>query len=606
MSSEPGRKHGMPVYALCGALLFVALLLGTAASRAAVDAGASLSGDKAEPGAPAWSPDCWLLVSNPFTDGNLLDVDMLSSSEAWAVGESGGAGLVARWDGTAWSQAYTAPGSSEIYAVSALSSTNAWAVGQGGSTGSALRWDGTAWSPVEVPTPASVGLLRDVALIDADNAWAVGHYTSGYTSYPLIVQWDGTGWTLSPAPGTGMLHGVFAAAPDDIWAVGDQGLPEPLVMHWDGSAWSSWPVPPIVTQSSLLNSISGTSPSDIWAVGSSMIVNGYSGPLIMHWDGIGWTTITSPDTSPYVPLPDYSWLSSIVALSSTDAWAVGGRGASVFRWPILMRWDGVGWSYSSTEHLVLSNVNGVDAVSATQAWAVGLRSGAFTARFQEGPCPTPTATPTPPTCARVFSDVLPGDTFYPFVQCLACRDIIQGYDDHTFRPNNPVTRGQIAKIVSNSAGLSDPPGAQMFEDVPPGSTFYEWVQRLASRGYIGGYACGGPSEPCGPAHLPYFRPNSGATRGQLTKIVSNAAGFTDTIPDTHYTFADVPPAHPFWVYIERLLLNRPGVMGGYPCGGPGEPCDGLNRAYFRPDNPLTRGQAAKIVSSTFFPGCQQP
>jgi hypothetical protein len=29
-----------------------------------------------------------------------------------------------------------------------------------------------------------------------------------------------------------------------------------------------------------------------------------------------------------------------------------------------------------------------------------------------------------------------------------------------------------------------------------------------------------------------------------------------------------------------------------------------NRPYFRPNNPVTRGQAAKIVSSTFFPGCQ--
>jgi hypothetical protein len=217
--------------------------------------------------------------------------------------------------------------------------------------------------------------------------------------------------------------------------------------------------------------------------------------------------------------------------------------------------------------------------------------------------PTPAPTPTPCTPGS-FSDVPITNTFYPYVTCLVNRGIISGYPDCTFRPNNPVTRGQLSKIVSESAGFTDPPGAQMFEDVPPGSTFYDWVQRLASRGYIAGYACGGPGEPCGPANLPYFRPNAGATRGQLTKIVSNAAGFNDTIPPTQYTFADVQPTHTFWLFVERLLLNRPDVMAGYPCGGAGEPCDTQNRYYFRPNNPLTRGQTSKIVANTFFPGCQ--
>jgi hypothetical protein len=216
----------------------------------------------------------------------------------------------------------------------------------------------------------------------------------------------------------------------------------------------------------------------------------------------------------------------------------------------------------------------------------------------------PTGTPT--ACSVNFTDVQSDSAFYPFIRCLACRGIISGYPDNTFRPNNPVTRGQLSKIVSESAGFNDPPGAQMFQDAPPGSTFYDWVQRLASRGYIAGYTCGGPGEPCGPANLPYFRSNAGATRGQLTKIVSNAAGFDDTIPTTQYTFTDVPPDHTFWLFVERLLLNRPDVMSGYLCGGTGEPCDAQNRYYFRPNNPLTRGQTSKIVTNTFFPGCQAP
>jgi hypothetical protein len=92
-----------------------------------------------------------------------------------------------------------------------------------------------------------------------------------------------------------------------------------------------------------------------------------------------------------------------------------------------------------------------------------------------------------------------------------------------FRPNNNATRGQIAKIVSNSAGFADPPVGQTFEDVSIGSTFYNFIERLASRGVMSGYACGGAGEPCvPPGNRPYFRPNTNATRGQTAKIVANA------------------------------------------------------------------------------------
>ncbi|HET9493631.1 MAG TPA: kelch repeat-containing protein, partial [Chloroflexia bacterium] len=230
--------------------------------------------------------------------------------------------------------------------------------------------------------------------------------------------------------------------------------------------------------------------------------------------------------------------------------------------------------------------------------------------------PTTEVTGTPTTCALAFGDVPPENTFYPFVRCLACRDIVSGYpcggpgepcnanNDPYFRPNNHVTRAQLSKIVSNAAGFSEPPGEQAFEDVPPGYAFFDFIQRLAARGHISGYPCGGPGEPCGADNLPYFRPGNGATRGQLTKIASNAAGFSDTIPPGQYSFSDVPEGSAFHLFVERLLLNRPDAMAGYDCGGPGEPCDPGNRPYFRPGNALTRGQASKILANTFFPGCE--
>ncbi len=205
-------------------------------------------------------------------------------------------------------------------------------------------------------------------------------------------------------------------------------------------------------------------------------------------------------------------------------------------------------------------------------------------------------------CTVGFSDVPPDGPFYPFVRCLACRQILGGYSDGTYRPGAAVSRGQLSKIVSNAAGFSDTPAGQTYQDVPPAGTFYLWVERLSSRSIIGGYPCGGPGEPCvAPDNLPYFRPNANASRGQISKITANAAGINDVVPPAQQTFADVPPDSPFWLFIERLAARN--VMGGYPCGGPGEPCDAQNRPYFRPNAETTRGQIAKITANTFFPQC---
>jgi plastocyanin len=218
--------------------------------------------------------------------------------------------------------------------------------------------------------------------------------------------------------------------------------------------------------------------------------------------------------------------------------------------------------------------------------------------------PSPSATEAIPTvCSITFSDVPESHTFYPFVRCLACRGIISGYADDTFRPGNDITRGQIAKVVSNAAGYNESPGAQIYEDVPASNTFYVWINRLSRRGHMGGYNCGGAGEPCGTDNKPYFRPNANATRGQLAKIVASTKGINSTPTGQRYT--DVEPDSTFYVWIEQL--SSLGVMGGYACSTvPTEPCDDQNRPYFRPSNNVTRGQSSKIVANTFFPNCQAP
>jgi hypothetical protein len=230
---------------------------------------------------------------------------------------------------------------------------------------------------------------------------------------------------------------------------------------------------------------------------------------------------------------------------------------------------------------------------------------------------TPTVTPPPPTvtpggpptatpCPIQFTDVQQNNPFYANIRCLACRGIVSGYADGTFRWGNNVTRGQTSKIVSNAANFQNsiPSTQQTFSDVPYTNPFWIFIERVADQNIIAGYACGGPGEPCDPQNRPYFRPNADVTRGQISKIVSEGAGYSDPVPSTQQTFADVPSTNPFWIFIERVASRQ--IISGYTCGGVGEPCDPQNRAYFRWGATATRGQSSKIVAQAFYPNCVTP
>lgn len=139
---------------------------------------------------------------------------------------------------------------------------------------------------------------------------------------------------------------------------------------------------------------------------------------------------------------------------------------------------------------------------------------------------------------QMFQDVPPGSPFYSYANAMYRLKVLGGYECGTiesepcaapanlpyFRPGANSTRGQISKILANASGMAAVPagaGIQMFADVPPDSTYYGWIERLARDGMMSGYACGGAGEPCDSQDHAYFRPNANATRGQVSKIVSN-------------------------------------------------------------------------------------
>ncbi len=583
---------------------------------------------------PTTTPNCtpiWNVLPSPnggSGDSLLKGIAVLAPDDIWAVGSYGGGywlPLVEHWDGTAWMivPSPNAGMGSVLYAVAGRAPNDVWAVGDF-STGAIFKtlvehWDGYTWSIV----PSANGLFMDnrlnaVAIRAHDDAWAAGLYENNGIYATLIEHWDGTQWSIIPSPNPGTYHfltGLSALASNNAWAVGwysgNLGPlgPQTLILHWDGSSWSIVSSPNL-SANGRLNSITSITPDNMWAAGYYVAANGLARTLVEHWNGNAWSIVPSPGG------PENNVLAAITASGANHVWATGytlSASGTSYR-TLALYWDGSTWSLDTSPSIGLyDNLLFGAAAVGNEMWTVGYyapQAGGFYKTLIEqhiDPCVTP--------CTLAFVDVPPGSTFYDFVRCLACRGIVGGYPCGTpgepcpgtyYRPGNNVTRGQTAKIVSTSAAFADPiPSSQQtFEDVTPGSTFALWVERLAGRGILGGYPCGGAGEPCvAPANRPYFRPNNNVTRGQLAKITGGAAGYTET--PTGQTFADVPPGSTFYLYIERLAARA--IMSGYPCGGPTEPCVApANRPYFRPGNPATRGQAAKILANTFLPNCQTP
>jgi hypothetical protein len=209
---------------------------------------------------------------------------------------------------------------------------------------------------------------------------------------------------------------------------------------------------------------------------------------------------------------------------------------------------------------------------------------------------TRTATATETPCNITFTDVHPSDYFYEPVRYLYCHGVISGYADNTFRPYNNTTRSQMVKIVVLGfaiAPYTPPAGGYTFTDVPPSNPFFSYIETAAHNNIVSGYTCGTvQGEPCDAQNRPYFRPYAYVTRGQLAKIDVVGAGWTLIDPATQ-SFADVYPNTAFYTFVETAYCH--GIISGYSCGGPGEPCDSQNRPYYRQFNDATRGQIAKIV-----------
>jgi hypothetical protein len=592
----------------------------------------------------------WRVVNgtNPGSTGNTLNsVAMVSSTDVWAVGNLNDATTLNRtltehWNGSAWSTISSpnqGSGNNFLNGVAVVAANDVWAVGYTDSSSVnqtlILHWNGSAWSLVSSPNQgAASNILTSVAAISSGDVWAVGYYTNGSVNQTLTLHWDGTAWSNVASPnqgsGTNQLAGVTAVGTNDVWAVGyyNSGTAQTLSEHWDGTAWSIVASPSPSPTDNQFRSVAAVGTNDVWAVGYQYNVSlGYQ-PFMAHWTGSTWTAVTAPGAG------SDNFMIGVTALAAGDVWAVGYyvRPGSDYYLTLTLHWDGTAWAIVGSPDGPGSDnrFTSVAAVSTGDVWAVGAinlstpqtlieRYNDPCAGFSPTPTVTQTATSTPTTTVTATATNTPTAPVTATATNTPTAPVTAtATDTPTNTPTNTPTPTRTPTPSTTPPPTHTPttaptqtPGgppatpvpshtpvptatvcAVTFNDVPVGSTFYDYIRCLACRGIVGGYPCGGPGEPCPGA---YYRPGNNVTRGQVSKIVSEAAGLTDPVPSAQQSFEDVPPSGTFWLWIERLSSR--GIIGGYPCGGPFEPCVApANRPYFRPNNQVTRGQLAKIVS----------
>ena len=108
--------------------------------------------------------------------------------------------------------------------------------------------------------------------------------------------------------------------------------------------------------------------------------------------------------------------------------------------------------------------------------------------------------------APQFTDVKPGDWYRRAVDIVARQGVVKGYEDGTFRPNQPITRREFAAIAARYAGNID--AWRTFRDVPSTDWAYTLINRVGGAGWITGYEDN------------TFRPNNLITRAEVVAIVN--------------------------------------------------------------------------------------
>lgn len=143
---------------------------------------------------------------------------------------------------------------------------------------------------------------------------------------------------------------------------------------------------------------------------------------------------------------------------------------------------------------------------------------------------------------------------------------IQGYDSNLFKPDNRITRAEMAMILSRIANKPATGSSSDYADVKQDHWSYHAIDQVSRMGLMQGYADG------------TFRPDQPITRAEMAALAARfaistagtGAGFTDTLG--------------LWAEEAIKTAQGAGYLNGYADG------------TFGPANPLTRAEAVTVIN----------
>ena len=178
----------------------------------------------------------------------------------------------------------------------------------------------------------------------------------------------------------------------------------------------------------------------------------------------------------------------------------------------------------------------------------------------------------------VFSDI-ENHWAENYILEMAELEIIEGYFDNSFKPNQSITRAELTKLVLEAFDLYSPntdPSSYdiystweiLFSDVEHGMWYNPYIRKALEFGLISGYEDN------------TFRPNQVITRAEAAKLILSAA--------------DIETKEYISPFLDLVDWQIPWVTTAYRY----KIINGINVDEFGPNYPLLRGETCKIISNT--------
>ncbi len=150
------------------------------------------------------------------------------------------------------------------------------------------------------------------------------------------------------------------------------------------------------------------------------------------------------------------------------------------------------------------------------------------------------------------------------------KGLIAGYEDSTFKPDNPITRAEFIALVNRSFNIKNT--AQInFSDVKPSDWYYSDIQKAKAAGFISGYEDN------------TMRPNKSITRQEAASIISRLLNLKNTDSSGISNFKDAGKISD-WAKGAISSVVKQGYMGGYPDN------------TFKPENFITRAETVVVLN----------